>query len=71
MLFDRRKYIALFIALILLILGFALMSGPENNQVDYFDTEIFNFRRITIAPLLITGTYAGILAFIVKRPCTK
>lgn len=68
MLFDRKRYLGLFIALFLLILAYVLMSGPANNSPQKFNEGIFSFRRITLAPLLIIGTYTGLIVVILKKP---
>ncbi len=68
MLFDRMKYLGLVVALLLLTLACVLMSGPANHDPDLFDTGIFSFRRITLAPLLLIGTYSSLIFLIVKQP---
>lgn len=67
MLFDKKKYWWLIAAGVLLTLAYVLMSGPANSEVSQFDESIFSFRRITLAPLLIVGTYAGLIYLILKR----
>ena len=68
MLFDRKKYLWLIFALLLLTLAYVLMSGPDNHQPDKFDEHIFSFRRITLAPLIIIGTYFSLIFLILKQP---
>jgi len=68
MLFDRMKYFRLIFALLLLTLAYVLMSGPANPNPDFFDTGIFSFQRITIAPLLLIGTYISLIFLILKQP---
>jgi hypothetical protein len=48
-------------------LGFVLMSGPKPAGNDVFNNDIFSFRRITLAPLLILGSYVGLIWLILKR----
>ncbi|MGQ7870038.1 DUF3098 domain-containing protein [Sunxiuqinia sp. sy24] len=67
MLFDKKKYWWLIAAVVLLTLAYVLMSGPANSETSQFDESIFSFRRITLAPLLIVGTYAGLIYLILKR----
>lgn len=67
MLFDKKKYWWLIAAVVLLTLAYVLMSGPANSEASQFDESIFSFRRITLAPLLIVGTYAGLIYLILKR----
>ena len=67
-LFNRQKYIGLTIALISLILGFLLMSGPGKHPASEFDPSIYSFRRITLAPIIVLASYAGIIYVIMKKP---
>jgi hypothetical protein len=68
MLFGKKKYIGLIVALFLLILAYVLMSGPANSNPQKFAQGIFNFQRITLAPVLIIGTYIGLIVLIMKQP---
>lgn len=65
-LFNRKKYIAFVIVLLILFAGFFLMAGPEPSK-DHFNTEMFNFRRITLAPVLILLSYSGMIYLILKK----
>lgn len=67
MIFQKNKYIGLILIVSLLILGFILMSGGGSNDPNVFSEEIFSFRRITLAPLLILGSYIGFIWLILKK----
>ena len=51
----------------LLILGFVLMSGGGSSDPNVFNPEIFSFRRITLAPLVIIGSYSALIWLILKN----
>jgi len=51
----------------LLILGFVLMSGGGSSDPNVFNPEIFSFRRITLAPLIIIGSYSALIWLIFKK----
>ncbi|MFD2586489.1 DUF3098 domain-containing protein [Croceitalea marina] len=51
--FQRKNYIFLFIGLGLIALGFILMAGGGSDDPNVFNPEIYNFRRIRLAPTLI------------------
>jgi len=51
--FQRKNYIFLFIGLGLIALGFILMVGGGSDDPNVFNPEIYNFRRIRLAPTLI------------------
>lgn len=43
----------LIISLFIIALGFILMSGGGSDDPSVFKNEIFNFRRIRLAPLIV------------------
>ncbi len=51
--FQRRNYIFMFIGLICIALGFILMSGGGSDDPNVFNPDIYNFRRIRLAPTLV------------------
>ena len=52
-LFNKRRYRILFISIFIIGLGFVIMSGGESVDPDIFNDEIYNFRRIRVAPLMV------------------
>ena len=52
-LFDKRRYRFLILSILIIGIGFVLMSGGESNDPDIFNNEIYNFRRIRLAPLMV------------------
>ena len=65
--FGRENYILLFIALGLLLIGYVLMSGGKAESPEVYNPEVFSFRRITLAPLLVMAGYGvGIWAILKK-----
>lgn len=52
-LFKRKNYKFLFIGLAFMVLGFVLMAGGKSNDPNVFNPEIYNFRRIRLAPTLV------------------
>jgi hypothetical protein len=67
MIFQKNKYIGLILIVSLLTLGFILMSGGGSDDPNVFNEEIFSFRRITLAPLIIMGSYIGLIWLILKK----
>lgn len=51
--FGRKNYKFMFIGLACIALGFILMSGGGSDDPNVFNPEIFNFRRIRLAPTLV------------------
>jgi hypothetical protein len=65
--FGRINYIFMIAGVILIILGFALMSGGRTSDPAIFNPEIFNTRRITIAPILVIAGFIVEVYAIVKK----
>jgi hypothetical protein len=51
--FQKKNYTFLFIGLGCIALGFVLMAGGGSDDPNVFNPEIYNFRRIRLAPTLI------------------
>lgn len=51
--FSKKNYKFMFIGLAFIALGFILMSGGGSDDPNVFNPEIFNFRRIRLAPALV------------------
>lgn len=66
--FNRDNYKLLFIGLGLIILGFILMIGGGTEDPNTFSHDIFSFRRLTLAPILILAGYIVEIIAIMKRP---
>ena len=55
--FNKKNYLLLISGLILILAGLALMVGGGSEDPSKFSDEIFNFQRLTLAPLLIISGY--------------
>jgi len=51
--FQRKNYFWMFIGLVFISLGFILMSGGGSDDPNVFNPDIYNFRRIRLAPTLV------------------
>ncbi len=65
-LFDRTKYTILIAGLLITALGFILMIGGGSEDPNEFSYELFNFRRLTLAPFLVLLGYAVQIYAILK-----
>jgi uncharacterized BrkB/YihY/UPF0761 family membrane protein len=52
-LFGAANYKILIIGLVVIAIGFILMSGGANEDPNVFNEEVFNFRRIRLAPTVV------------------
>ncbi len=66
--FGRQNYRLLFIGLALIFAGFLLMIGGGSDDPDVFSDKIFNFRRLTLAPILVLAGYVVEIFAIMKKP---
>lgn len=66
--FGRENYRLMLIGLVFIIVGFLLMIGGGSDDPNVFNPEIFNFRRLTLAPILILAGYAIEIFAIMKKP---
>jgi hypothetical protein len=66
--FGKENYRLMLIGLALIAIGFLLMIGGGSTDPNKFNPEIFSFRRITLAPILILAGYVVEVFAIMKRP---
>ncbi|RED24561.1 Protein of unknown function (DUF3098) [Flavobacterium cutihirudinis] len=52
-LFDSINYKILLIGIVVIALGFVLMSGGGSQDPNVFNEDIFSFRRIRLAPTTV------------------
>ena len=51
--FGKQNFIIVLVGLALIALGFILMIGGGSSDPDVFNPKMFNFQRLTLAPILI------------------
>jgi hypothetical protein len=66
--FGKENYRLMLIGLAIIVAGFLLMVGGGSTDPNKFNHEIFSFRRITLAPILILAGYVIEIFAIMKRP---
>ena len=70
--FKKKNYILLVSGLVLILAGIFLMMGGESEDPNVFSEDIFNFQRLTLAPILIVGGFIlEIFAIMLKSDNTK
>ncbi len=71
-LFDKSNYILMLAGVVLVVIGFMLMSGGKSEDPNKFNyDEIYSTTRITIAPLMILIGFAIEIYAIMKKPAAK
>ncbi|GAB2760841.1 DUF3098 domain-containing protein [Actinomadura fibrosa] len=56
--FEKKNYIVMGIGLAVIALGFILMAGGGSDDPNVFNEEIYNIRRIRVAPALVLLGFA-------------
>ncbi|MGB5437119.1 MAG: DUF3098 domain-containing protein [Maribacter sp.] len=51
--FHKKNYMFMFLGIAFITLGFILMTGGGSDDPNVFNPDIFNFRRIRLAPTLV------------------
>lgn len=62
-----RNYVLLLAGAVVIVIGFVLMSGGGAATPEEFHYEIFSWRRITLAPIVIVAGFAFEIYAILKR----
>ena len=55
--FGKQNYIIVLIGIALIALGFILMIGGGSTDPDVFNEKMFNFQRLTFAPILVLAGF--------------
>lgn len=67
-LFEKVNYKILLIGIAVIAIGFILMSGGGSEDPNVFNDEIFNFRRIRLAPTVVLIGFGITIYSILKNP---
>ena len=67
-LFEKVNYKILLIGIAVITLGFILMSGGGSEDPAVFSEDIFNFRRIRLAPTTVLIGFGITIYAILKNP---
>lgn len=62
-----KNYILIIAGLVVIIIGMVLMTGGGSDDPAVFNYEMFSWRRITLAPILIVGGFAFEIYALMKR----
>lgn len=68
---GKENYMLMAIGLAFIVIGFILMAGGGSDDPNVFNPEIFSFRRITLAPLLLLLGFVFEIYAIMKKPKTR
>ena len=62
-----KNYILIIAGLVVIVIGMVLMAGGGSDDPNVFNYDIFSWRRITLAPILIVGGFAFEIYALLKK----
>jgi len=65
--FDKTNFILLAVGMLVVILGFILMTGPSTTETT-FQPDIFSVRRIKVAPVVCFFGFIFMIYGVVRKP---
>lgn len=68
---PKANLLIIGIAILLIVIGFFLVSGGGSNNPNVFSNNIFSFRRLTLAPIVMLIGYSLVIYGIMHKPRTK
>ena len=68
--FSKANYVLLAIGMVVVVIGFLLMSGSGSTETAY-DPDIFSARRIKVAPLVCLAGFVSMIYAVIYRPKNK
>lgn len=72
LLYDKTNYILMLAGVVLIAVGFILMSGGGSKDPNVFDpAEVYSSTRITVAPILVLLGFVVELFAVLKKPSER
>lgn len=68
---GKENYKLLLIGFVIIVIGFILMVGGKSDDPSVFNPEVFSFRRITLAPVVVLFGFLFEIYAIMKKPSEK
>lgn len=65
--FGKENYKMMIIGVVIVAIGMLLMVGGASDDPNKMSEEIFDFRRLTLAPIVIIAGYVIVLLSIIKK----
>lgn len=65
--FGKENYRIMLVGIAFVLVGFALMTGGGSDDPQVWNEEVYNFRRITLAPLLVLAGFVINIYAILKK----
>ncbi|PIF05815.1 MAG: hypothetical protein CSA36_04585 [Draconibacterium sp.] len=65
---GKENYKLMAIGFAIIIIGFILLAGGGSDDPEVFNPEIFNFRRLVLAPVILLFGFLFEIYAIMKKP---
>jgi len=65
--FDKTNFILLAVSMVIVVVGFLLMTGPASTDATY-EPDIFSVRRIKVAPVVCLIGFVSMIYAVIRKP---
>ena len=65
---PKKNFVLILIGLGIMILGYILLSGGGSDDPNAFNYDMFSFRRLVLAPVVILAGFGFEIYAIMKKP---
>lgn len=65
--FDKMNFILLAVGMVIVIIGFLLMTGPNSTDTT-FEPDIFSVRRTKVAPVICLFGFVSMIYAVMRKP---
>ena len=65
--FDKVNYILLAVGMLIVVIGFLLMTGPGSSDTVY-EPDIFSARRTKLAPVVCLFGFVSMIYAVMRKP---
>ena len=65
--FDKMNFILLAVGMLIVVIGFLLMTGPGSSDTVY-EPDIFSARRIKVAPIVCLFGFVSMIYAVMRKP---
>lgn len=65
--FDKTNFILLAVSMVIVVIGFLLMTGPASTDAAY-EPDIFSVRRIKVAPVVCLIGFVSMIYAVIRKP---
>ena len=65
---PKKNFLLILIGLVIMVLGYVLLSGGGSDDPNVFNYDMFSFRRLVVAPVVILAGFGFEMYAIMKKP---